>query len=88
MQFCPLLHCVALTKQDLLPDALRLLHKSIQLDDLNPKAHAQRVFLLQKTGKHNQALSALREMEAVTASTDEKGLLMLKKMEKLLRKES
>lgn len=48
-------------------DALRLLQKSIHHDSGNPKAHAQRIFLLEKSRRYAEALYALEEMEEMTA---------------------
>jgi hypothetical protein len=65
-------------------DAFRLLQKSINLDSSNPKAHAQRMLLFQKSGNYVEALRALQEMEVVTARDDVQGQQMLAKMKSFL----
>jgi hypothetical protein len=72
-------------RQGLLEDALRVLQKSIHLDNSNPKALAQRILLYQRAERYVEALSALEEMEGVTAEHDQRGRQMLGKMKSFLR---
>ena len=49
------------------------MQKSLDLDKSNPKAHAQRILLLQKSEQYAAALLALQEMEAVTPQEAREG---------------
>ena len=65
-------------------DALRILSKSIFLDNRNPKSHAQRIVLYQRRGEYRKALSALEEMDVITANDDIRGQDMLSNMKALI----
>lgn len=68
-------------------DALRMLQKSLSWNFFNnPKAHAQKLAILQSSGQYLEAMEALNHLDAVTSIDDQKGKLMVQKMKSLIAK--